>query len=289
MIRKLRDELREIREPLMDADASARADVAAGVARDVGELRFVTAASGPMERDFDPIEDPDHQTLSNTLAELRPLAQELRQEVRRNEETVASLPAHPLLWYVVIGVAIPVELLCGLQLFQTMGVVSRYRLPAAFGLMTATFTIVWLVRSTAASVEDTTGWRRLLAWVRVVAAALAAVAVALCLGFARVDPVGSSGLPAAVRVSRLTLLILITVGPAVAFKYAVDRLREASKPRRELSAHRRELKEVEREQASVTKEIAAVRQRAADWRKQAATQGARYQAAYDRASGTRRN
>lgn len=288
MIRNIREELRDLREPLMNPDASARSDVEAGVAREVGESRFIAAACGPMQADFDPTQNAEHQATAARLSELLPFVQELGQDVRRDEEIVAALPAHPLLWYLVLAVAIPTEVICGMQLFQTMGIAPSYRVPAALGLMTATFVVVGLVRSTSAAAAEETGWRRLFAWLRVGIAALLACIIALCIGFARVDPAGNVGLPTAVRTSRLVLLVLITVGPAIAFKYAIDRLRESLKPRRDLKAHRRDLKRAEREQASLTRDIANTRQKAARWRANVATNVARYQAAYDRASGAQR-
>ena len=287
MIREIREEIQAIREPLMDADASARADVEADVPRDVGERRFVTAACGPSQPEFDPANNADHQDMAARLSRLQPATAELREDVQRDQELVDSLPAHPLLWYLLLLVAVPTELLCGIQLFQTMGTAPSYRIPAALGLLTGTFLVVGLVRSTAVSASEQTGWRRLLAWARVGLAALVATIVAICIGFARVDPTGSVGLPTAVRASRLVLLVMITVGPAVLFKYAVDQLKRTLKPRRNLKAHRRQLKRLEREHAELTREVAGIRQAAARWRVNVASQVAKYQAAHDRANAAR--
>ena len=287
MIRHLREELREFREPMMIPDEAARFDVEAGVPREVGEARYIAAACGPMEPDFEPAENPEHQSMAARLSELRPSVEELRQDVRRDEEIVDALPAHPILWVLLLCVAIPAEIICGIQLFQTIGMQPQYRVAAAYGLTVCTFGVASLLRSMVTSYEEKTGWQRVRAALGVGLVVLVACLVVVGIAFARLNPGGEVGVPVAARLGRLILLILITMGPAVAFKYAIDRLRETLKPRRELRAHRRELKRLEREQTALARDIASIRQKAGKWRSDVGSHGARYQAAYDRANASR--
>ena len=283
-LHEMRDELRQLREPPPDPDMHARFDVEAGVAREVGEARFVASACGPMEPDFDPTEDLEHQMMAARLSELRPGVAELRRDVLRDESVVDGLPAHPVFWYLLLGLAVIVETACGIQLFQAMGMSEFVRPLAALALMSVTFLVVWLVRNTSARAEDVTGWRRALAWAKFGLVALCAAGVAICIGFSRTDPNAGFGLPIAVRSSRLVLLVLITVGPAIVFKFAIDQLARSRGPRSELRSHRRELKRAERELLTLTRDIAEVRRRAASWRARASSHRARYQAAFDRAN-----
>lgn len=285
--RDLREDLHALREPPADPDWSARSDVEAGVAREVGEARFIAAACGPMEPDFDPSENPEHQQMASRTAELRPVVEELRQDVRRDEEVVDSLPAHPLLWMLLLGIAVPAEVICAVQLFQAIGMQPQYRMAAAYGLTVCTFAVVSLLRSMVTRYEERTGWQRVRAALGVGLVALGACVVVVGIAFARLTPGADAGVPVAARLGRLLLLVLITTGPAIAFKFAIDRLRETLKPRRDLKAHRRALKLAEREQARLTREIARIRQKAQRWRSTVASQAARYQASYDRANAAR--
>lgn len=287
MIRELKLELEEFRRPMQDPEGCAERDAEAGVPRDVGEARYIRSKHGLPPQTFDPGANGEHQRLAARAAELRPVIDELTADVHEATEAVGASSAHPVVWLILAAVMGPIEILCAMQLFQTIGLPPVNRLPSAIALTACTFGLPIVIRGCATRFAQATGWARVWPALGLCLSALAACLVVPSLVLARMNPGGESGLPPGVRIGRLVLMLLATIGPAVAFKFGLDQFERARRPHSRLKTLRKELKRAEKEHARIEKRIARLADGSSNYANATAADSARYQTAYDRATSDR--